>query len=216
MKVYDSFGPNPRALRMFLAEKNVDLPKVTVDLMGAENRQQPYTDKNPGGQLPALELDDGRVLGETVAIFEYLEEKYPSPPLIGRTAEERAEARMWQRRVELKITEHLYNGFRFAEGVELFRPRMRVLPEAADGLKATARDNLTWLDALLQGKQFIAGDRFTMADIILFCAIDFGASVNQPLDTALTNLVSWRERVAARPSAAASLHPMSAATGMNG
>jgi glutathione S-transferase len=136
MKIYDSFGPNPRALRMFLAEKAIDFPKVTVDLMGAENRQTPYTDKNPGGQLPALELDDGRVIAETVAIFEYLEEKYPTPALIGRTPEERAEARMWQRRVELKITEHLYNGFRFAEGVELFRPRMRVLPEAADGLKA--------------------------------------------------------------------------------
>lgn len=216
MKLYDSFGPNPRALRMFLLEKDVDLPKVTVDLMGAENRQAPYTDKNPGGQLPALELDDGRVLGETVAIFEYLEEKYPNPPLIGRTAEERAEARQWQRRVELKITEHLYNGFRFAEGVELFRPRMRVLPEAADGLKATARDNLAWLDKLLQGKQFIAGDRFTMADVILYCALDFGASVNQPLDPTLTNIASWKERVAARPSAAGSLHPMSAATGMNG
>lgn len=216
MKVYDSFGPNPRALRMFLLEKDVDLPKVTVDLMGAENRQAPYTEKNPGGQLPALELDDGRVIGETVAIFEYLEEKYPNPPLIGRTAEERAEARQWQRRIELKITEHLYNGFRFAEGVELFRPRMRVLPEAADGLKQTARDNLAWLDKLLQGKQFIAGDRFTMADVILYCALDFGASVNQPLDSTLTNVVSWKERVAARPSAAGSLHPMSAATGMNG
>jgi len=216
MKLYDSFGPNPRALRMFLLEKDVDLPKVTIDLMGAENRQAPYTEKNPGAQVPALELDDGRVIGETVAIFEYLEEKYPNPPLIGRTAEERAEARQWQRRVELKITEHLYNGFRFAEGVELFRPRMRVLPEAADGLKATARDNLAWLDKLLQGKQFIAGDRFTMADVILYCALDFGASVNQPLDPTLTNIVSWKERVAARPSAAASLHPMSAATGMNG
>jgi glutathione S-transferase len=216
MKVYDSFGPNPRALRMFLAEKNVDLPKVTVDLMAAENRQQPYTDKNPGGQLPALELDDGKVLGETDAIFEYLEEKYPNPPLVGRTPEERAETRMWQRRVELKITEHLYNGFRFAEGVELFRPRMRVIPEAADGLKATARDNLAWLDRLLQGKQFIAGDRFTMADIILYCAIDFGASVGQPLDGGLTNLQSWKQRVGSRPSAAASLHAMSAATGMNG
>ena len=216
MKVYDSFGPNPRALRMFLLEKDVDLPKVTIDLMGAENRQAPYTDKNPGGQVPALELDDGRVLGETVAIFEYLEEKYPHPPLIGRTPEERAEARMWQRRVELKITEPLYNGFRFAEGVELFRPRMRVLPEAAEGLKATARDNLAWLDGLLQGKQFIAGDRFTMADIILYCALDFGASVGQPLDGALTNLAAWKQRVSSRPSAAGSLHPMSAATGMNG
>ena len=216
MKVYDSFGPNPRALRMFLLEKNVDLPKITIDLMGAENRQTPYTDKNPGGQVPALELDDGRVLGETVAIFEYLEEKYPNPPLVGSSAEERAETRMWQRRVELKITEPLYNGFRFAEGVELFRPRMRVLPEAADGLKATARDNLAWLDDLLQGKRFIAGDRFTMADIILYCALDFGASVGQPLDGELTNLVTWKQTVASRPSAAGSLHPMSAATGMNG
>ena len=216
MKVYDSFGPNPRALRMFLAEKDVDLPKATVDLLAAENRQAPYTDKNPGGQLPALELDDGRVIGETVAIFEYLEEKYPNPPLIGRTAEERAETRMWQRRIELKITEHLYNGFRFAEGLELFKTRMRCIPEAAEGLKATARDNLAWLDQLLRGKQFIVGDRFTIADVILFCALDFGASVNQPLDGALTNVVAWRDRVAARPSAAASLHPMSAATGMNG
>src|SRR5205809_6956724 len=144
MRIYDSFGPNPRALRMFLREKKIEFPRIDVDLAGAENRRAPYTEKNPGGQLPALELDDGRVLGETVAIFEYLEEKYPTPPLIGRTAEERAETRMWQRRVELKITEHLYNGFRFAEGVELFRPRMRVIPEAADGLKATARDNLGW------------------------------------------------------------------------
>lgn len=216
MKIYDSFGPNPRALRMFLHEKDVDLPKVAVDLLAAENRQAPYTDKNPGGQLPALELDDGRVLGETVAIFEYLEEKYPSPPLVGRTPEERAETRMWQRRIELKITEHLYNGFRFAEGLELFRTRMRCLPEAADGLKATARDNLAWLDRLMQGKRFLAGDRFTMADVILYCALDFGASVGQPLDGALTNVVAWKERVGARPSAAASLHPQSAATGMNG
>ena len=216
MKIYDSFGPNPRALRMFLHEKDVDLPKTTIDLLGAENRQEPYTDKNPGGQVPALELDDGRVLGETVAIFEYLEEKYPSPPLIGRTPEERAETRQWQRRIELKITEHLYNGFRFAEGLEIFRPRMRCLPEAAEGLKAPARDNLAWLDRLMQGKPFVAGDRFTIADVILYCALDFGASVGQPLDGSLTNVVAWKERVGVRPSAAASLHPMSAATGMVG
>ncbi|MCC6848686.1 MAG: glutathione S-transferase family protein [Deltaproteobacteria bacterium] len=216
MKVYDSFGPNPRALRMVLLEKGVDLPKVTIDLLAGENRQAPYTDKNPGGQVPALELDDGRVLGETVAIFEYLEEKYPNPPLVGRTPEERAEARMWQRRVEIKITEPLYNGFRFAEGLDLFRSRMRCLPEAADGLKATARDNLAWLDELLKGKRFVAGDRFTIADVILYCALDFGASVGQALDGALANVAAWKARVAARPSAAASLHPMSATIGMNG
>src|SRR5262245_58194070 len=190
MKVYDSFGPNPRALRMFLHEKSLDLPKADVDLLGAENRRAPYTDKNPGGQLPALELDDGRVLGETVAIFEYLEERHPEPHLVGATPEERAETRQWQRRIELKITEHLYNGFRFADGLALFESRIRVLPEAADGLKATARDNLAWLDVLLPGKRWIVGDRFTIADIILYCGLDFGRGVAQPLDPALTNVAA--------------------------
>ena len=216
MKIYDSFGPNPRALRMFLHEKGLELPKADVDLLGAENRQAPYTDRNPGGQVPALELDDGRVIGETVAIFEYLDETKPGPSLVGRTPEERAETRQWQRRVELKITEHLYNGFRFAEGLALFTPRMRVLPEAAEGLKATARDNLAWLDRLLAGKQWIAGDRFTVADIILYCALDFGRGVNQTFDPGLKNVSAWFERMAARPSAKASLHPMSETIGSAG
>jgi glutathione S-transferase len=216
MRVYDSFGPNPRALRMVLHEKGLELPKIDVDLLGAENRQAPYTTKNPGGQLPALELDDGRVLGETVAIFEYLEETHPTPALVGTTPEERAETRQWQRRVELKVTEHLYNGFRFAEGLALFEPRMRVLPEAADGLKATARDNLAWLDGLVAGRSFIVPDRFTIADVILYCALDFGRGVGQALDPAAKNLTAWFERIGARPSAAASLHPMSSAIGSAG
>ena len=216
MKIFDSFGPNPRALRMFLLEKGVSLPSAPVDLLGGENRAEPYTAKNPGGQLPALELDDGRVIGETVAIFEYLEEKHPTPALVGTTPEERAEARMWQRRVELNITEHLYNGFRYAEGIELFRSRMRVLPEAADGLKAIVRDKLEWLDTLLAGKQFIAGDRFTIADVILYCALDFGGSVGQPTDPTLANVNAWLARVASRPSAEGSLHPMAGAVGMRG
>ena len=94
MRVYDSFGPNPRALRMFLMEKQLELPTQSIDLLAGENRAAPYTAKNPGGQVPALELDDGRLLGETVAIFEYLEEKHPKPSLIGTTAEERAESRV--------------------------------------------------------------------------------------------------------------------------
>jgi glutathione S-transferase len=201
---------------MFLAEKRLTLPTENVDLMGGENRRGTYLERNPGGQVPALELDDGRLLGETVAIFEYLEEKHPDPALIGRTAEERAETRMWQRRVELRITEHLYNGFRFAEGIELFRPRMRVVPEAAPGLKAIAGDGLAWLDGLMDGKPFIAGDRFTIADIILYCALDFGGSVGQPLDAKNVKLARWFERVGGRPSAQASLHPQSQAVGLRG
>lgn len=95
MQLYDSLGPNPRATRMFMAEKGINIPTKEVDIMAAENRKPPYTDRNPGGQLPALELDSGRCIGETVAIWEYLEEQHPNPPLIGATAEERAEARQW-------------------------------------------------------------------------------------------------------------------------
>jgi glutathione S-transferase len=216
MLLYNSFGPNPRATRMFLAEKGITLPMKEVDLMQAENRRAPYTDRNPGGQLPALELDNGNCIGETVAIWEYLEEKHPNPPLIGATAEERAEARMWQRRIELKITEYLYNGFRFAEGAAIFKDRMRILPEAAPGLKASVQDGLKWLDRLLEGKDYIAGKRFTIADIILFSALDFGGSVGQKIDPSLKNVNAWFQRVASRPSAKSSLHPASAQAGMRG
>jgi glutathione S-transferase len=216
MQLYDSFGPNPRATRMFLAEKGITVPTKEVDLMKAENRRPPYTDRNPGGQLPALELDNGRCIGETVAIWEYLEEKYPNPPLVGSNAEERAEARQWQRRVELKITEHLYNAFRYSEGAPIFKDRMRILPEAAPGLKQVVQDGLKWLDQQLQGKQWIAGDRFTIADIILYCALDFGAGVGQKIDPSLKNVNAWFNRVNARPSAKASLHPASAQAGMKG
>jgi glutathione S-transferase len=216
MQLYDAFGPNPRAMRMFLAEKGITIPSTNVDMMGAENRKPPYTDRNPGGQVPALELDNGKCIGETVAIWEYLEEKHPRPALIGATAEERAEARQWQRRVELQITEHLYNGFRYSEGLQMFKDRMRVLPEAAAGLKAIVQDKLKWLDQLLEGKDYIAGDRFTVADIILYCALDFGTGVKQPLDPSLKNVNAWFKRVDSRPSAKSSLHPASAKTGMKG
>ena len=216
MHLYDSLGPNPRATRMFLLEKGITIPTKTVDLLGAENRKPPYTDRNPGGQIPALELDNGKCIGETVAIWEYLEEKHPTPALIGTTAEERAETRQWQRRVELQITEILYNSFRYSEGAQLFKDRMRILPEAAPGMKAIVQDKLKWLDKLLEGKQYIAGDRFTVADIILYCALDFGGSVKQPLDPSLKNLNAWFKRVDSRPSAKSSLHPAAAQTGMKG
>ena len=134
MKLLNSMGPNPRMVRMFMIEKGVELESLEHDVLGAENRKPPYTDKNPGGQMPALELDDGSVLAETVVICEYLEELHPSPALVGTTPQERAETRMWTRRVEQKITDNMYNGFRFSEGLERFKDRMRCLPEAAAGV----------------------------------------------------------------------------------
>jgi glutathione S-transferase len=204
MKLYNSGGPNPRMVRMFMAEKGFEVPKVEVDLRGGENRREPYLKVNPSGQMPALELDDGTVLAEITAICEYVDEiKRDTPSLIGDTPAERAATRMWTRRIDLNICEPATNGFRFAEGLKLFENRIRCIPEAADGLKATARDKLAWLENLMGTKPFIAGNKLTMADILLFAFLDFMKSVGQPLDPACPKLTAWFERMKARPSAAA-------------
>ena len=206
MKFYNSRGPNPRVVRMFMAEKGIDnIPKVEVDLLAGENRREPYTTEvNPAGQCPALELDDGTVIAEITAICEYLDEvKKDTPSLIGDTPAERAATRMWTRRIDLNIIEPGANGFRFSEGLKLFSNRIRCIPEAADGLKATARDKLAWLDGLMGSKPFIGGGKISLADILLFPFIDFMGNVKQPLDPANKNLAAWFERMKARPSAAA-------------
>lgn len=201
MKFHNSVGPNPRVVKLFMAEKGIEIPEVTVDLRGGENRRAPYNvEVNPAGQTPALELDDGSVITEITAICEYLEEKFPDTPLIGTSAEERAATRMWTRRIDLKICEPLTNGFRFAEGLPLFEPRLRCLPEAAAGLKATAQDGVRWLDPLIAGREFVAGERLTLADLMLFAFLDFGISVGQPIDASATNAIAWYERMKARPT----------------
>lgn len=216
MKLYNSLGPNPRLVRMFALEKGIEIPTIEVDILAGENRRAPYTELNPAGQLPALVLDDGRVISETVAICSYLEDRHPSPPLLGSTPEERAEALMWTLRVMHQITEPMANGFRYAEGFDLFKDRIHVIPQAADDLKAIGRENLAWLDGLLEGRPHLCGERLTLADILLYCLTDFCAGVGQPLDPSLPNLKGWFDRMNARPSAEASLHPASAAAGMRG
>jgi glutathione S-transferase len=204
MKLHISIGPNPRVVKMFMAEKGLEVEFIKVDLMGGENRREPYNAMvNRAGQTPALELDDGSTLTEITAICEYLEERQPSPPLIGTTAEERAATRMWTRRVDLKVCEPMANGFRYAEGLALFQSRMRCLPDAAPGLKAIAQDGLEWLEGEFKGP-WIAGERFTLADILLFAFLDFGGTVGQPLDPKFGKITDWFARVKARPSAAAS------------
>jgi len=202
MKLYQSIGPNPRVVKIFIAEKGLDVPRVEVDLMKGENRQAPHVARNPSGQTPCLELDDGRHLSEITAICEYLEETHPSPPLIGATAEERAETRMWTRRVDLKICEPMANGFRFSEGLGLFKDRLLCIPENAPGLKAMAKDGEAWLEKNFQGP-WIAGDKFTLADILLYAFVDFGGQVGQPLDPGFKKLGQWFERVKARPGVTA-------------
>ncbi len=203
MKFYNSVGPNPQVVKMFMAEKGLELPRGEIDLRGGENRQAAYTSKNPAGQTPALELDTGMILAEITAICEYLDEVHPNPPLIGSTPEERAVTRMWVRRIDLNIVEPLANGFRYGEGLGMFESRMRCIPQASADLKAIAQEKLTWLDGLMAGKTWICGDRFTLADILLFCFLQFGTQVGQPINPDNKAIAAWLERVKARPSAAA-------------
>ena len=131
MKIYDSIGPNPKLVRMFAAEKGFTFKEtVKIDIMKGENRQMPFLAKNPAGGMPAVETDDGKVISETIAICELIEEAQPAPALIGTNPTDRAETRMWVRRVEWKIIQPMTDGFRFAEGLPLFKTRMVTVPEA--------------------------------------------------------------------------------------
>jgi len=201
MKFYNSVGPNPQVVRMFAAERGIELDKVDIDLMSGENRQADFLKKNPAGQSPCLELDDGSFLAEITAICEYLDETNPGDSLIGATPEERAKTRMWIRRIDLNIVEPLANGFRYSEGLPIFQDRITVLPEAAEGLKGIAQEKLTWLDGLMGDNEFICGSRLTLADVLLYCFLAFGNSVGQPLNTDNQWIAGWFERMAARPSA---------------
>jgi glutathione S-transferase len=203
MKFYNSIGPNPRVVRMFMAEKGLKVPMVEVDLMKGENRQDAYKQKNMAGQMPCLELDDGTTVSEIIAICEYLEDTHPSPALIGTNPKEKAESRMWTRRVDLNIVEPMANGFRYGEGLPLFKDRIPTAPEASPGLKRVAQDRIMWLDKMLAGRKYLCGDRFTLGDIHLFAFLEFGAQVGQPLNPEAKNVAALFERVKARPSAKA-------------
>jgi glutathione S-transferase len=201
MKLYTGMGPNPRVVTIAVAETGADVELVEVDVIAGENRGAEHLKRNPSGQVPTLELDDGSFIAEITAIAEYLDEKQ-NGSLLGSTAEERAETRMWTRRIDLNICEPLANAFRFSEGLPLFKERLHTIPQAADDLKAVVQENLVSLDGLMAGNEFVCGDRFTLADILLFGFLEFGGQVGQPLDAKCENLQAWYARVAARPSIA--------------
>lgn len=204
MKLYNSMGPNPHVVRMFAAECGVGLELEEVDLMGGANRQSDYLSINPAGQLPCLVMTNGDMLAEVTAICEYLDECADGASLLGESAEERASVRMWTRRVDLNICEPLTNGFRYSEGLGLFKDRMITIPEAADGLKQIAREKTAWLnDLMADGRDFIAGDKISLADVLLYCFLAFAGAVGQPYDQNLAHIHAWFERMAARPSAQA-------------
>ena len=202
MKLYDSaMAPNPRRVRIFLAEKGISVPTVQVDIGKADNRKPEFLTKNPLGGLPVLELDDGRYLAESVAICRYFEERQPQPPLMGVDATDRAFVEMWQRRMEIEIFQRIAQTFQNTH--EFFKGRIPQIPEYGEVCRKHALSRLAWLDGELAGREFIAGDRYTIADITALCGIDFGRVAGIRIDPAQKNLQRWHEAVSSRPSAKA-------------
>jgi glutathione S-transferase len=205
MKLYVSpRAPNPRRVLMFLVEKNINgLELVNVDLNAQEHKTEAYRAKSPLARVPALELDDGRVLTETRAICTYVEGRYPTPNLMGHNAEERAFIEMADRRVEWYFMLPLANAIRHTHPglAPLEQPQF---PDFGHSQVAKARETAAWFDTVLQQQPWVAGERFTIADITAFCTVEFGRLARfKPADEGLHALQAWRDRVAARPSALA-------------
>ncbi len=202
MKIYNSpTAPNPRRVRIFLAEKGVEAPYENVDIVSAVNRGPEFRKKNPLGTVPVLELDDGTCISESVAICRYFEEMHPEPPLLGVGAKERALVEMWNRRMEFNLMQPIADAFR--QRHDFFKGRIRQVPEYAEVQRLNAEDSLVWLDQELASRHFIAGDRFTIADITAMVAIDFGRVSKIAIRPEQRNLARWHAEVAARPSAKA-------------
>ena len=202
MKLYDSaIAPNPRLVRVFLAEKGIEVPTVPVDIAKSENRQPPFLEKNPMGGVPILELDDGTIIAETVAICRYFEENQPAPPLMGTDPTDRAMVEMWRRRMELEIALPIMQTFRNLH--DYFKGRIPQVPEYGELCRKSAIKRLAWLDGELTDRRFVAGDRYTIADITLLIGVDFGRASDIRISSEQKNLVRWYEEVSSRPSAKA-------------
>ena len=196
----DPGAPNPRRVRIFLAEKGVAFDTVEISIAGRANLSPEYLAKNPLGLLPVMELADGRVLRESVAICRFLEEEHPDPNLMGRDAWERATIEQWNRHAELELLYPIAQIFRNTH--PFWVGRIAQAPEFGAIMRDVVLGRMAWLDRELGSREFIAGDRFTIADITALCAIDFGRVSGLRIDAeAMPNLKRWRETVSARPSA---------------
>jgi glutathione S-transferase len=202
MKLYDNvMAPNPRRVRIFLAEKGITVPTVQVDIAKAENRSPEYLAKNPLGGVPILELDDGSILSESVAICVYFEGLHPQPPLLGVDARDKAFVEMWQRRMELGVLSNTAGCFRNTHA--FFKGRIPQVPEYGAVCKEAALKQLAWLDGELAKRRFIAGDRYTIADITALVGIDFGKVSDIRVLPEQKHLSRWYQEVSTRPSAKA-------------
>lgn len=203
MKLYNlAPGMNPRRVRIFLAEKGLEIPIVEVDMMKGENKTPEFLSINPIGTLPVLELDDGTYLAESVAICRYIEEEIqPEPPLFGRSPLERAQVEMWNRRMEIELLAPISEHFR--HGNAFWKDRLPQVSDYAPICHDKALARMAWLDTELAERDYVAGDEYTVADITLQCALLLGKNTGTKIPEEHKNLNRWWESVTSRPTARA-------------
>lgn len=194
-------APNPRRVRIYLAERGIDLPETPLSIPKREHKSEEHKARNSLGQVPTLVLDDGTAISETVAICRYLEETEPGPPMFGTTPLEKALIDMWVRRIEFQVMVPVGQYWRHAHPLTA-----RLLTQFNDfgrSNQATYEQVQAWLDKELDGHDFIVGDAYSMADICALSTVDFATWIGLPLRQDLPHLKAWHDRVSARPSAQA-------------
>lgn len=204
MLLYDAPmpAPNPRRVRIYLAEKDLTVPMQSLSIMAGEHKGADFVAKYPAGQLPVLELDDGRMIGETIAICRYFEALHPEPPLFGIDPASMAEVEMWTRRVELTYGAAIRNIWIHTHPLTA-RVVKQQYTEFGESNRPLAHAAMMTFDAALRKTAFLAGDAFSMADIALLSTMDFGLFIGVPIPEEADALKAWHERVSARPSASA-------------
>ena len=201
MKLYNlSAGLNPRRVRIFLAEKGVEMPFVEVDMTKGENATPEYLTMNPMGTMPVLELDDGTIICESTAICRYMEALHLDPNLFGNDPLEAAQIEMWDRRMELNVVLPVMHAFQ--HGHPFWEGRLTQVKDYGELSGRTVRERMAWLDKELGGRDYVAGGRYTVADITLQCALITAKAIGLRFDD-LPNLSGWFERVTSRSSARA-------------
>ena len=203
VKLYNhAVAPNPRRVRIFAAEKGIELSLEEVDILAGQSRTPEFLAKNSSGGVPVLEFDDGSYLSESVAICRYLEVLHPEPNLLGRDVREQAEIERWNRRMELELFAAI--GRTVQNTSSIFQGRFKQFPDYGEAQRAVVHQRFERMDRELNGHQFVASDRFTIADITALVAIDIGSRLAEiKIPPELTHLTRWHQAVSSRPSAKA-------------
>jgi glutathione S-transferase len=194
-------GMSPRRVRIFMAEKGISIERREVDAAGGANATPDFLRLNPLGKLPVLELDDGTSIAESLAICRYLEALYPDPPLMGRTPREVADIEMWTLRMDHELSQII--ALAFVHSSDFYRGRIEQIPEVASWARGRTLQTMAWLDGELADRSHIAGDGYTLADIVAQCAFVLGKAVGLRIAPDMTNLSRWFTEVTARPTARA-------------